>query len=245
MKGLIPLLLALLALSGGAAADRKEAADIERIRQALGGILEGLSQEDIRPSPVPGLYEVMVGARLFYVSADGRYLIDGRMIDLRSGKDLSEERVARARRALLDAVGEARMIVFGPADARHTVDVFTDIDCGYCRRLHSQMKGYNELGIRIRYLFYPRAGLESDSARKAVAVWCADDRKEALGRAKRGEPVPFRQCDNPVAEHFMLGQMVGITGTPALILENGELVPGYLPPARLRRLLDEKFPEKQ
>jgi len=218
---------------------------IDRIHHSLQGLLESLERKDISPSPVPGLYEVVLGARLYYVSADGRYLISGRMIDLQDGRDLTEAKVSRVRKRMVDAVGEENMIVFGPADARYTVTVFTDIDCGYCRKLHSQMDGYNELGIRIRYLFYPRAGMESESARKAVAVWCAADRKKALSDAKQGIPVPYRDCENPVARHFMLGDLVGVTGTPALVLENGELLPGYLPPARLRRILDEKFPAER
>jgi len=236
-------MLAVLAVLGAARADTAQ--DVERIQKALSGLVEGLQLEDIAPSPVAGLYEVMVGARLFYVSADGRYLLSGRLVDLESGKDLTEERVAKARKAMVDAVGEDQMIVYGSDESRHTVTVFTDIDCGYCRKLHSQMKGYNGLGIRIRYLFYPRAGLGSDSARKAVAVWCAEDRRKAMDAAKQGKEVPFRECENPVAEHYMLGQLVGISGTPALVLENGELIPGYLPPARLRALLDEKFPGKR
>jgi thiol:disulfide interchange protein DsbC len=120
--------------------------------------------------------------------------------------------------------------------------VFTDIDCGYCRKLHSQIKDYDRQGIQIRYLFYPRAGMDSESARKAEAVWCAKDRHQAMSDAKRGKSVSYRRCDNPVREHYLLGQAVGVTGTPALVLENGELIPGYIPPNRLRRLLDEKFP---
>ncbi len=217
---------------------------VERIHDSLRGLLRSLEKEDIRPSPVPGLYEVLVGARLYYVSADGRYLLSGRMIDLENGHDLTEAKVAQARRKMVEELGEENMIVFGPENARHTVTVFTDVDCGYCRKLHSQMEGYNRLGIRIRYLFYPRAGLDSDSARKAEAIWCADDRKKAMTLAKQGKPIPYRKCENPVAREYLLGNLVGVTGTPALVLENGELLPGYLPPARLKKILDEKFPAK-
>jgi len=227
------------------ASTRGDEAVVDRLQRALTGILTGLERNDISPSPVPGLYEVLVGARLYYVSADGRYLISGRMVDLQDGRNLTETRVSGARKRMVDAVGEENMLVFGPTGARHTVTVFTDIDCGYCRKLHSQMKSYNDLGIRIRYLFYPRAGLDSGSAHKAVSVWCADDRREALSRAKQGEQIPFRKCENPVARHYLLGQLVGVTGTPALVLENGEMIPGYLPPTRLRKTLDEKFPAKR
>ena len=238
-------LFLLLALSLGAAAEEQGADPaIDRILQSLGKLLDTLERKDISPTPVPGLYEVMLGARVFYVSADGRYLIQGKMTDLETGEDLTEAKVSKARKQAVDAVGEENMIIFGPKDARHTITVFTDIDCGYCRKLHSQMEEYNSQGIRIRYLFYPRAGLGSESARKAEAVWCSEDRHKAMSQAKQGKPVEYRKCDNPVKEHYMLGQTVGVTGTPALVLENGELIPGYIPPKRLRRLLDEKFPAK-
>ena len=237
-------LLLLLWSLGGAAEERDVGSAIDKIYQSLGELLETLERKDISPTPVAGLYEVMLGARVFYVSADGRYLIQGKMTDLETGEDLTEAKVSKARKKAVDAVGEENMIIFGPADARHTITVFTDIDCGYCRKLHSQMKDYNKQGIRIRYLFYPRAGMDSESARKAVAVWCSKDRKKAMSKAKQGKPVEYRECDNPVKEHYLLGQTVGVSGTPALVLENGELVPGYIPPKRLRRILDEKFPAK-
>lgn len=237
------LLLWLLPLYGMAQQSGTEA-DIERIHQSLGELLKSLDKKDITPTPIPGLYEVTLGARVFYVSADGRYLLQGKMVDLETGRDLTEAKVSAARRQAVEAVGEEKMIIFEPEKVRHTVTVFTDIDCGYCRKLHSQMDDYLEEGIRIRYLFYPRAGMNSESARKAVAVWCAADRRKAMGIAKQGKPLKMRQCENPVEEHYMLGQAVGVTGTPALVLENGELIPGYIPPKRLRAILDEKFPSK-
>lgn len=242
-RGLLLLLFWLMPLAGLAQQD-STGADIERIHQSLGALLKSLEKKDITPTPIPGLYEVMLGAKVFYVSADGRYLIQGKMVDLETGQDLTEAKVSTARKRAVDAVGEENMIIFGPDNARHTITVFTDIECGYCRKLHSQIDDYGRQGIRIRYLFYPRAGLDSEAARKAVAVWCADDRHEAMGRAKQGKEVEYRECENPVKEHYMLGQTVGVTGTPALVLENGELIPGYIPPKRLRRILDEKFPAK-
>lgn len=217
---------------------------VQKILDTLGKTVTSLRAEDISPSPVAGLYEVMLGARMFYVSGDGRYIISGRMTDLESGRDLTETKVSAARKKAIGEVGEKNMVIYGPADAEHTLTVFTDIDCGYCRKLHSEMGDYNEEGIRIRYLFYPRAGVESESANKAVAVWCADDRQKAMTQAKQGEKIPLKKCDNPVEDHYLLGRMVGVTGTPALVLEDGELVPGYIPPKRLKKLLDEKKSQK-
>ncbi|WP_456379757.1 DsbC family protein [Thiolapillus sp.] len=213
---------------------------IEKIRTELSRKLDGISPDSIEASPVPGLYEVLIGARLYYVSADGRYFIQGQMTDIETGENLTEAKVAAVRKKLLDEVGEGNMIIYGKGDEKHTIDIFTDIDCGYCRKLHAQMDEYNAQGIRVRYLFYPRAGDNSDSWRKAVSVWCADNRKKAMDRAKQGKSVEQKNCANPVADHFALGRTVGVTGTPALVLESGELVPGYVPPARLRQLLDSK-----
>ncbi len=216
---------------------------IAKIRAELAKKLGDISLDSIEASPVPGLYEVLMGARLYYVSADGRYFIQGKMTDIETGTDLTEAKVSVARKKLIDNVGEDRMIVFGKGDEKYTINVFTDIDCGYCRKLHSQIDDYNDKGIRVRYLFYPRAGVNSESGRKAVSVWCADDRKKALSEAKQGKALAQKNCSNPVADQYALGKIVGITGTPALVLENGELIPGYIPPARLRRLLDAKASE--
>lgn len=216
---------------------------IAKIRAELAKKLGDISLDSIEASPVPGLYEVLMGARLYYVSADGRYFIQGKMTDIETGTDLTEAKVSVARKKLIDTVGEDKTIVFGKGDEKYTINVFTDIDCGYCRKLHSQIDDYNDKGIRVRYLFYPRAGVNSESGRKAVSVWCADDRKKALSEAKQGKALAQKNCSNPVADQYALGKIVGVTGTPALVLENGELIPGYIPPARLRRLLDAKASE--
>ncbi len=232
--------LALFAAGTASAAEASSDPAIEKIRAVLAKRLGDINLDNIEASPVPGLYEVLIGARLYYVSADGRYFIQGKMNDLETGKDLTEEKVSAARKKLIDAVDEKDMIVFGTGKEKHVVNVFTDIDCGYCRKLHSQVDQYNREGIEVRYMAYPRAGVNSDSGRKAVGVWCADDRKKAMNEAKQGKPVNGKTCDNPVAEQFALGKVVGVSGTPALVLENGELIPGYIPPTRLRQLLDSR-----
>ncbi len=239
------VLLLLLVLATGVSLAAAPDPAIEKVRAELSKRPGDISPDSIEASPVPGLYEVLIGARLYYVSADGRYFIQGQMTDIETGQNLTEAKVAQARKKLIDAVGEDNMIIFGDAGLKHTISVFTDIDCGYCRKLHSQIDEYNKQGIRVRYLFYPRAGLNSDSGRKAVSVWCADDRKKALSEAKQGKTLAPKNCANPVADHYALGQIVGVTGTPALVLENGELLPGYIPPARLRKLLDSKMAEQK
>jgi len=212
----------------------------DQIRNSLKILLPGIQPDEIRSTPLDNLYEVTFGGRLVYLTADGRYLIQGKMIDLETRTEITEERLSELKMAALAKVSEDQMVIYGPKDAKDTVTVFTDIDCGFCRKLHSEMARYNEAGIRIRYLFYPRAGIGSDSYDKAVSVWCADDRKAAMDKSKAGQEIPARSCENPVDEHYALGQTMRVTGTPALLLEGGEMVPGYVPANKLRKALDAR-----
>ena len=221
-------------------AEEKDASGVQKVRQNLAEMLPGLTLGDINPTPAAGLYEVMVGQRIIYVTEDGRYLVQGSLIDLKEKKNLTEPRLNSIKASAVAAVGEDNMVIFGPQDAKHTITVFTDIDCGYCRKLHSEMAGYNDEGIRIRYLFYPRAGLNSSSYRKAVTVWCSDDRKDAMTQSKAGVTLDEKSCTNPVSNHLELGEQLGVSGTPAMVLESGEMIPGYVPPKRLSALLEKK-----
>lgn len=229
--GLACLVSATAVLAQGASEDG--------IRAALAETLPGLTPDSVTESAMPGLYEVTFGTRIVYVSADGRFLVQGKIVDLAERREITDERLFELKRDAIAKVGDAQMVTFGPDDARHTVTVFTDIDCGYCRKMHSEMEQYNAKGIRIRYLFYPRAGLGSDAYRKAVSVWCADDRREAMNIAKAGGEVPEKTCENPVADHYALGQAFGIQGTPAMVFENGEVLPGYVPAGKLAPALDQ------
>jgi thiol:disulfide interchange protein DsbC len=235
--------LCSLLLAGGAQAQEVSQDIQDQIRNSLKILLPGIKPDEIRATPLDNLYEVTFGGRLVYLTADGRYLIQGKMIDLETRTEITEERLSELKMAALAEVGEDQMVIYGPEDAKDTVTVFTDIDCGYCRKLHSEMARYNEAGIRIRYLFYPRAGIGSESYDKAVSVWCADDRKVAMNQAKAGQEIPARTCENPVDEHYALGQTMRVTGTPALLLEGGEMVPGYVPADKLRKALDARRAE--
>jgi thiol:disulfide interchange protein DsbC len=234
IAGLCLLLLMLTGFNAGAAGPDSNAA----IKQSLARVLPGVTPDEIRPSPMQGVSEVLVGARLLYISDDGKYLLQGSLIDLDTRKDISEERRKDIRLDAINNVGTDNMIVFPAAKERHTITVFTDIDCGYCRKLHKEIDQYNAEGITVRYLMYPRAGIDSPSYDKAVSVWCADDRRAALTHAKAGDEIEVRKCANPVKDQYELGGMLGVTGTPALILDNGELLPGYVPAKRLAQALD-------
>lgn len=215
-------------------------ADPNAIRQSLKQALPGMEPDSIQPTKIKGVYEVMFGPKLFYVSEDGDYLIQGSLIDVRARQDLTEPRIAEARAALLSKMGVPKMVVFKPSKAKHVAYVFTDIDCGYCRKLHSEIKQYLDAGIEIRYLFFPRAGEGSDSFKKAVTVWCSENRNEALTKAKKGEPLPPRSCDNPISQHMVLGTQLGASGTPMIVTEKGSILPGYIPASKLLEVLEQE-----
>ncbi|HEY5559643.1 MAG TPA: DsbC family protein [Steroidobacteraceae bacterium] len=195
--------------------------------------------EDIRPSPIVGLYEIRSGAEVGYVSEDGRFYVDGDVFDMKSKANLTEQRRQEGRIGLMARVSDGDAIIFAPTGAvRHTLTVFTDVDCTYCRRLHQEIGELNRLGIRVRYLMYPRNGPDTESWRKAEAVWCSADRHDALTRAKRGESVKSGKCETPIAAHYALGQELGIQGTPGIITDRGEYLAGYLPAASMAEYLE-------
>jgi len=233
-------LVAAVFANSGLAGDAGPGAAAERIRSSLAVLLPNMVPDNIQPAGFSDLYEVTFGTRIVYISGDGRYLLQGKVIDLETRTPVTEQRLQGLKRGLLASLDEQDMIIYGDEKAAHTVTVFTDIDCGYCRKLHSEMDEYLKRGIRIRYLAYPRAGLLSQSARDTASVWCAEDRIAAMDTAKGGGKVEQRDCESPVAEHYQLGQDFGISGTPALVLQGGEVIPGYVPAARLAKVLEQQ-----
>jgi thiol:disulfide interchange protein DsbC len=197
--------------------------------------LPGAKAGDVRTTPVAGLYEYRKGAQLLYVTADGRFGLAGDLYQLGDNTNLSDIRRRELRLALINAVPESSMVVFAPASAaKYTITVFTDVDCGYCRALHRQISEYNRLGVKVRYLFFPRTGPNTESWSKAEQVWCSSDRRAALTQAKQGEPLKAAVCHpNPVAEQYALGQAIGLQGTPGIVTGSGDLLPGYAPPEAL------------
>ena len=231
MKG---LLILLLAFSASAAAEEDFSAVEERIR-ALAPNAESIA---ISETPIEGILMVQVGGDIVYATADGKFLIQGRVIDMDTREDLTEGAKSDLRRELMAGIDTSSQIAFEPEEPVHELTVFTDIDCGYCRKLHAQVPEYNEQGISIRYMSFPRAGIGSRSYEKAVFVWCAEDQREAMNKAKAGSDPDPAQCENPVAEQYQLGMELGVSGTPALLTADGQLIPGYVPPEQLRQRLD-------
>jgi thiol:disulfide interchange protein DsbC len=231
-------LMILLTVSG-AQIVMADDADMAEINKALQVLAPGVKPDSITPSSIPGMYEVMLGADVVYISKNGRYLLQGDLLDLQTKKNLTEGKRAAGRLKLVNSMREDKMIVFAPAKVKHTITVFTDIDCPYCRKMHAEMSAYNQLGIKVRYMLYPRAGVNSESYEKAVSVWCAKDRKTALTTAKATGTITKKTCENPVREHMALADSMGVSGTPTLVLEDGRTLPGYVPAQRLSRLLDD------
>ena len=213
-------------------------ADKQDPRAAIVKKFGDIKLEDVRMSPVHGVYEISRGAEISYVTADGRYAFAGDLIDVDGDNNVSENRRPTIRARMIQAVPESEMLVFSPKDPKYVVTVFTDIDCGYCRRLHSQIAEYNKLGIGVRYLFFPRSGPNTDSWYKAESVWCSANRNDALTRAKNGEEIKVSKCPTDIVKRdFELGLKLDVDGTPAIFLASGEVLPGYAPPNKLARYL--------
>ncbi len=234
----LSVLIILAVISFASHAD--SAKQVEAIKAKLIQSFPAHTPDSISKSPVEGLYEAVYGTQVIYMTEDARYVIQGVVMDLDDGKrDITEVASNRARKKYMTQVNELEKIAFGAENPKHTITVFTDIDCGYCRKLHNEMDQYASYGIKINYMLFPRNGITSPSYTKAVSVWCSDDRAAALTKAKNGVELPAENCENPVADHFELGQKIGVTGTPAILTANGELMPGYLPAKQLAQRLDD------
>jgi thiol:disulfide interchange protein DsbC len=209
------------------------------LKQKLQKLLPNIVVDEIQPLANTGLYEAVINGEVVYFSADGKYVFQGDVISLETRESVTENRRISLRKAILDGLNEKDMIVFEPKKTEHTLTVFTDIDCGYCRKLHSQMNEYNDLGIRIRYMAFPRAGIGSKSYKEAVSVWCAEDKNKAMTLAKSGQQIDEKTCDNPVKTDYEIGRKLGVSGTPAMFTESGQILPGYVPPKKLKEILDK------
>jgi thiol:disulfide interchange protein DsbC len=202
---------------------------------------DNIKPEDIKKSSVTGLLEVSFDGTLLYATEDGRFLIQGDAYDVVRKVNVTEQQRAVTRAEALTNADPDTMIVFDVADGNpdYSITVFTDIDCGYCRKLHREIAAYNEAGIRVQYMFFPRSGPNTASWTKANNVWYSDDRAAALTRAKSGEVLPDADCgETPVERHYKLGLAAGVTGTPAIMTEKGVLISGYVPAPELRERLD-------
>lgn len=236
-------LLAVIAMSFLGAAPASAADDdaaLEEVRAKMSAMFEAINPENVNRSPIDGWFTIQQGSIVAYVSDDGRYLLQGDLIDLDTQVNLSEQSRNNARRDIISTLGDDDAIRFSPVDVKHSITVFTDVDCAYCRKLHSQIDEYMSAGIEVRYLLYPRNGPASEAWSTSEDVWCAKDRNEALTLAKLDRSFESSQCDaSAVGSHYGLGRDIGLTGTPAIVLEDGTLISGYLPPAQLSMRLQQ------
>lgn len=217
-----------------------EAKDIANIMERLEKVAPQEKPDSITATTIDGLYEIVFGSEIFYVSSDGRYVLQGALLDLETNENMTETTRAGLRKTAMGQLKESEMIVFSPEKTRHTITVFTDIDCGYCRKLHAEMDELNSYGVEVRYMMFPRNGPNTPSFQKAVNVWCSKDQQLSMTKAKAGESVPQSNCDHPITSQFNVGQQLGVTGTPALLLDDGTLIPGYRPAKDLAAMLDEQ-----
>ncbi len=216
------------------------AADADKaIREALQSIQPNMPIEAIAESPMPGVYQVQVkGGRQLYASADGQFVIQGYLFQFKDGQaiNLTEQAQSRSVAQTIAAVPVGEMVVFAPEKPKTHITVFTDTECVYCQKLHSEVPELNRLGVEVRYMAFPRQGMASHGASTLTSVWCAKDQQAAMNKAKAREEVPVATCDSPIAEQYELGQMIGVQGTPAIILADGQIIPGYQPAPQLAEL---------
>ncbi|MCO7225514.1 thioredoxin fold domain-containing protein [Pleionea sp. CnH1-48] len=218
------------------------------IRQAITTHLGPAPISKIMPSNMPGFYVVAVQSQLIYISDDYKYLFPGPLLAVEEGKLVNLSRATQAqiekerepeRAKLLAGVEESNMVVFKAPEEKYVVNIFTDVDCPYCRKLHQEMDGYLSRGITVRYLAFPRAGVGSSAYNKLVSIWCADDKASAMDDAKLSNKFDPKECTNPVSDQYHLTRQLGLTGTPAIISEDGFLISGFLEPEKLLNALEQ------
>ncbi|WP_029407022.1 DsbC family protein [Thiomicrorhabdus sp. Milos-T2] len=230
----------LLCASTVSFATDESSAILKRLQTIVPG---DVKEATITETSVQGIYQVKVGLTVVYMSKDGKYLLNGNMIDLDSGKNLTKVAVAKARKTALDGIDESSLIIYpakqGKDKAKHTITVFTDVDCPYCKKFHKEIPVLNEAGVNVRYISFPRAGVGSPSYFKAVSVWCAKNPQKAMSDAMNGAAIDKTQCKNPINKHLEYAQEFEVNGTPNILLENGTLLPGYVPAKKLLQVLSD------
>ena len=240
----LALMASLLMITSATAEEVSE--ELQQVRDTVSGMFDSIAPENVKSSPIDGWYTIQKGSVVAYISADGRYLLQGDLIDLDNERNLSEVTRTDARREVMSKVTDDQVITFSPTEVKYTVSIFTDVDCTYCRRLHSQIDEYMAQGIEVRYLLYPRNGPASQSWNTAEDVWCSVDRNEALTMAKLDKKFDTASCDSAnVSNSYVVGQQVGLSGTPAIVLDDGTLIGGYLPADQLAMRLEQNAASHQ
>ncbi|KIH85154.1 thioredoxin fold domain-containing protein [Pseudomonas batumici] len=212
----------------------------QAIRKSLDSLQLDTPVESISASPLAGLYEVKLkGSRVLYASADGQFVMQGYLFQLKDGKpvNLTEKTERLGVAKLINGIPVAETVVY-PAigETKSHITVFTDTTCPYCHKLHAEVPALNKMGIEVRYVAFPRQGLGSPGDEQLQAVWCSTDKKAAMDKMVDGQEIKAAKCANPVSKQFALGQSIGVNGTPAIILADGQVIPGYQPAAQVAKL---------
>ncbi|MEN9502229.1 MAG: hypothetical protein RI964_1514 [Pseudomonadota bacterium] len=199
----------------------------------------GAKPESLKSTPVPGVFEASFGGEIIYASADGNYVFSGELIDAKNKTSLTEQTRSAGRKTLMAQIDPSKTIEFkAKGEEKHVLYAFTDVECPFCVKLHKEIPALNDKGVTVRYLAYPRAGVGSSAYKKMVNIWCADNKQEAMSKVKDGSEIPTKECTNPVADDFALGQKLGVNGTPALFTPDGLMIPGFRPADQLVQMLD-------
>ncbi|WP_370233765.1 bifunctional protein-disulfide isomerase/oxidoreductase DsbC [Alloalcanivorax venustensis] len=213
----------------------------ESIQESMKRADLGAKIDFIEPSQMPGLYTVgLEGGRVLYASEDGQFFIQGRLYKAQEGKtiNLTDKAERKGVAKAIAEIDESEMIIFPASKEDSVITVFTDTSCPFCHKLHEEIKDLNNAGITVRYLAYPRQGLDSEAYRTMISVWCSVDRKDAFSEAIDGEEIDGVSCNAPVKEHYLLGQQIGFQGTPAIIFDNGAILSGYRPAKTIQKIIE-------
>ncbi|MGB0495830.1 MAG: thioredoxin fold domain-containing protein, partial [Kangiellaceae bacterium] len=212
--------------------------------------LPGIGITDVELSPMDNVYQVFYNGQILYVSTDGKFIMSGNLLEIRNGQPVNHTELsmtkkaaeaAPERAATLSSLNDSDMVVFKAEKEKMALTVFTDVDCAYCRKLHKEVPQLNAAGITVKYLAFPRAGLGSSAHKKLVSIWCSKDRQSAMNDAKLKRKFSDATCTNPLDSQYKLTREFGLSGTPALILPDGELISGYVPHADLIKHLESKI----
>jgi len=235
LKTNVPAAMAVACALFSAQAQASAPEDV--IRDSLGEAVPNASIESIEASEAPGFYRVQLGGgESIHIDGQGEHLFTGDLLKISDDGlvNVTEQRKAGERRTTMDAYEGGEPITYAATNQqRAVIDVFTDIDCPYCRKLHDEIDTMNDMGITVNYYAFPRSGPNTPSWEKHESTWCSNNPDDAMNAALAGQSIPQKSCHNPVNEHYRLGKRIGVTGTPAIVIENGEIIPGYVPADRL------------
>lgn len=235
--------IALTALLSPFSSVWADEAEIEHIQKMLAERLPDVQVTSVQASPVKGMYELVSDGQIYYVSADGGYIFDGDLIDMVERTNLTTARKGNLHLELINTVDEDSMLVYEtPEPSERSITVFTDISCGYCRKLHAELDELLDGGVRVRYLMFPRAGIGSQAHVDLESVWCAENPQDAMTTAKSGGAIIPASCSNPIESHVALAEKVGLRGTPLIYLDNGQMIPGYRSAAELVKMIQTTEP---